>query len=422
MNGYMDMLPMLASIGTAIPFVILDAELGRFCDENGQIVESSDAYDILSLPIEKFSDFKSINNRVESGQIVSAQIPRMLLIGIVSSLDHHLVQIMKEVIRKNPKIITNSERNISVQDVFQSESIEDFKEILIEREIDNVSNGTFEDQIIWFQNKLKIDKPIRDDYDQWSELVEIIERRNLFAHANGVVNNRYLKKINPYGMKEKLKVGDELFASSKYFSSALDNICEFGVKLAQVVWRKIDPQDSANADNDLGDFGFALIERGEYKLATRVLEFANSLRGKKDEARRRMDIVNLANAFKLDGNKEKALSILDGEDWGIVSDNFAVCVAAVKDEVDEVLRYMRRIAKDDMASGDEFEQWPVFFGVREDHRFVDEFESLFKRKFVASPKSRNRILENHFKDKKQTTKPRKGRPSSPKRIEGRTAG
>jgi hypothetical protein len=106
--------------------------------------------------------------------------------------------------------------------------------------------------------------------------------------------------------------------------------------------------------------------------------------------------VNLANAYKLDGKVEKAMATLDGEDWGIVSDNFAISVAAVKDDVDTVIIYMRRLAQSGDWNGTFLEQWPVFFNIREREKFLSEFETLFGRKFVPVPKNRHKVLTSFF--------------------------
>ncbi|MEX4009245.1 hypothetical protein [Neoaquamicrobium sediminum] len=413
MNGYMDMMPLLAGIGSAITYNIRESELVRFCEENSLSRLSDGNREIFEIPLSRVGDFNSIDLRHRGGQLVSKQIPKMLLMGVVSSLDHHIAQLMREVVRRNPAMLSSSEKNVSIQDVFLADSIDEFKEILIEREIESATRESFEDQIGWFERKIPIKESIKMQYDLWDELIEVIERRNLFAHANGIANTRYIKKTSRGERSNKISVGHELFASSKYFSSSLDNICEFGVKICQVIWRKIDEDDSAQADKQLGDFGFNLIERGEYKLACRILEFSLNLRGKRDEARRRVNIVNLANAYKLSGSEEKSLKLLDGEDWEIVSDEFAVSVAAVRGDVDRVGYYMARMAQSGDWTGEELEQWPVFYHVRDDARFIKAFEEAYKRKYSPAPRSRNRILENFYK----ASKSKKGLTKTGKQLE-----
>ena len=196
----------------------------------------------------------------------------------------------------------------------------------------------------------------------------------------------------------------------------------FGVKLCQVVWRKLKPSESLAADATLGEFGYQLIERGEYKLASRILEFSSSLRGSKDEKRRLMDLVNLANSYKLLGDDEKANAILNGDHWSITSDDFAISIAAVKGDVPLVLKFMRRLSQSGEWDGTELEQWPVFFHVRDDPRFGQEFQKLFGRAYVPMPKTRHKIVENFLQSGnvaglKGRAKKRKGLRESETEIE-----
>jgi hypothetical protein len=72
-----------------------------------------------------------------------------------------------------------------------------------------------------------------------------------------------------------------------------------------LIWRKILPDESERADNSITDLGYELITRGRYKLAISILEFAKSLRDVV-ELKKRTNVVNLANAYKLSGDPKKA--------------------------------------------------------------------------------------------------------------------
>jgi hypothetical protein len=69
-------------------------------------------------------------------------------------------------------------------------------------------------------------------------------------------------------------------------------VAEFGVKISQVVWRKLSKGETEDADRLLNTFGFELIVRGYYELAFRLLEFGSAIRGHSSGAMR-----NLSTAF-----------------------------------------------------------------------------------------------------------------------------
>jgi hypothetical protein len=101
-----------------------------------------------------------------------------------------------------------------------------------------------------------------------------------------------------------------------------------------------------------------------------------------DEATRKRMIVNLANAEKFRGNKDEAERILQNEDWSAATDAFLICVAAVRDDVQTIVRLMKPAVASGNLKIDDFQNWPVFEKVRSDPTFVKAFEQEFNRRIV----------------------------------------
>jgi hypothetical protein len=108
------------------------------------------------------------------------------------------------------------------------------------------------------------------------------------------------------------------------------------LKLIQVIWRKIVPGETAQASASLNDRAYEIIVHRRFELAITMLQFGLGLKNTIPENVRRMMIVNLANAYKLSGDVDKARLTLDGHDWSAASTEFQICIAAVKHQVDEV--------------------------------------------------------------------------------------
>lgn len=138
-------------------------------------------------------------------------------------------------------------------------------------------------------------------------------------------------------LKDKQKVGERLDVNSKYFGTAFDTVYEIGVKLAHVVWRKFQPEDRAKADRNLNGIAYDLIEEGRYKLAITVLDFSTqTLKSHANDELRRTLIINRAQAYKWDGQKEVASQIVKSEDWSASSNVFKLAEATLLDEYDKV--------------------------------------------------------------------------------------
>ena len=318
----------------------------------------------------------------------------MLTIGIVSSLEHHIVLLMREILKVKPYIIEDSEKSISIKDVFGAGGTEKFKEKMIEKEIDGVMRSNIAEQIKWVERHTDSKSPISKNYDRWDQLLEIVERRNLFVHANGVVNDIYIENTKglEFERKSKVQIGDELKAGPEYFSNVIDVILEFGIKLTQVIWRKLFPDSSIKADTIIGDFGFKLIERGQYELALRILIFATTdLKGAKEVARDLINKINLANCHKLLGEDKKCEILLAEEDWASKSDNFLICSMAIRGDAPAVAEKMSALVHNEDWDESNYEQWPVFYHVRDDECVKTKFQEIYGRTLTPMKKTKNSI-------------------------------
>jgi hypothetical protein len=113
-----------------------------------------------------------------------------------------------------------------------------------------------------------------------------------------------------------------------------------------------------------------------------------------------MIIVNLANAVRLQKRSVEAKKILDGEDWSAANPEFAICVAAVREDIDEVVKMMREIGREGRPNAEDYRSWPVFRGMRTNEKFITAFETIFgepllspKPIVVQTTKEENKMIE-----------------------------
>jgi len=216
--------------------------------------------------------------------------------------------------------------------------------------------------------------------------VACIERRNLLTHTGGIVSAQYLANCRAQNVNlSGIVLGKKLSVDNVYFSEAVSIVYEIGVKLCHVLWRKFAEKERQKADSALNNLGYSLIYAGAYDIAESLLTFGSKVFKKhSSESARRMMIVNLANAVRLQGRREEAARILDNEDWSAVDDNFKICVAAVRESVAEVVRLMPIIGSKDYPNAEDYRTWPVFRGMGGDKQFIATFEDVFGEPFVTS--------------------------------------
>ncbi|HNE41567.1 MAG TPA: hypothetical protein PLJ80_16780, partial [Accumulibacter sp.] len=89
----------------------------------------------------------------------------------------------------------------------------------------------------WMEGRFGI--PLKTDLPIFPKFIELCERRNLLTHTGGIVSGQYRANCKSHGVDVKdAPLGTKLGVSSDYYASAVDIVCEIGIKLCWVLWRK----------------------------------------------------------------------------------------------------------------------------------------------------------------------------------------
>lgn len=384
MEIYVRSVPFVMS---GLPFLVsvnVESSIRGYVKKNGIIVEENDKFDTYELNIEHGEKLKKKSDRISAIREGIDTLPKLFLIGIVTAYDTFMSSLIRIVMLSKPEILSSSEKNISFSDLVSLGSIEMARERIIDKEIDIIMRSSHSDQIEWLEKKLGID--LRTN-DTWPKFAEICERRNLLTHTDGRVSQQYMQVCKKHKSDvNNIKVGDVLTVSFKYYNSSVRSTLEYGLKVLQIVWRKINPEDLGVASKELNRIGYDLIEKRNYKLAASMYEFAlKTMKKHGNEAQRLMMVINYANAHRMDDNMKKALEIINGEDWSASAPEYKICVAAIKNDIESVLNIMP-LSKDSV-SPKSFREWPVFNTMRENPKFISAFESLYGEKLFVDSKS-----------------------------------
>jgi hypothetical protein len=362
-----------------------DRRLREFAKTNGTELEKGE-FELYELDIEYVGEvvrrLGQSNARLKGISI----LPGLFLSGLISAYDVFLSKLLKAIFLKVPELLSSSERNISFKELVEMGSVEIARERIIEKEVESVIRLSHADQILWIEKKL--DMKLTKDLEIWPEFIEICERRNLITHTGGAVSSQYLTVCRSHGCDvSRISIGEVLAVEENYYRRALAVILEMGMKLTQVVWRKLVPSELEMACSELGDFCYNLIKSRKYQDAKTMLEFGlYTMKKHGSEASRKRMVINYANAIKLDGDKDKALKILEGEDWSATNDAYKICIAAVKDEAETVIGLMYGVVQAKLIEINDLRDWPVFEPIRKNPKFVDAFEACFGEKLVKDRK------------------------------------
>jgi hypothetical protein len=300
------------------------------------------------------------------------------VVALVSEYDAFLSGLIRILFELKPAALNASEKSFSYTDIAEFETIAALREHVVEKQIESVLRDSHAEQFKWLENKFGL--VLRKGLPSWPAFIEITERRNLFVHNNGVVTKQYLDTCKEHGWNcGETKRGDTLLVDDLYFKHAHETIFEIAVKLAHVLWRKVDPNDRETADGNLaGHVIYELIFQERYSLAATMADFGSDTFKKfASEYQSRVLTINRAQAHKWLGDGRKCKEILDAEDWTASNDEFRLCVEALRENHDAVATLMRRISRAERPGPSGYREWPIFKEAKKQLSFQQAFQDIF---------------------------------------------
>lgn len=401
-----DIVPLVMGL-LSVKMVQESKHVDKYIKENG-IVEKEDNGDEkgkLLIPSDKFKEFIELNEKVETTDLAYNLLPINFVVSFVSQYDAYLGGLIRTMFISKPEFLNSSEKNILFSELIKFESIEEAREFTVEKEVESVLRESHLKQFKWLENKLGI--TLRKDLPSFSEFIEITERRNLFVHCNGIISRQYLEVCKENDVKniDKTKLGQKLNANPAYFNKCYMVLFEIGVKLGQVIWRKLQPDDIESADAHLNNVCYQLLIKGHNRLALNLLTFAtDTLKKHHDQEMLCILTINKALAHYLSDKKDDCKKVLSKHDWSATNDKFKLAIAVLREEYENAIELMKSIGTSNKhINQGAYREWPLFRHFRKRDDFKLAYKEIFNEELVyIEPKPRN--LEDILTDLKQLRK------------------
>lgn len=339
--------------------------------QNGHHAES-----IHSL-IGSYRKFFFARKTLERTKASCRNLPRTFFMMLAHAYDEYVGALCKSLFYLRPELLERSGASLTFAELSKFESLESAREYLVEREIDSLLRKSHVEQVIWLEEKFDID--LRTELAAPPEFIELMERRNLHIHNDGIVSARYLEICGQHKiLTVDLKAGHPLEISREYAGAACDVIYEIGVKLGDLLWRKVVPEQNAKANAYLQDLTFSLIQEQRIQLARRLLSFANETLCKyADENNRFVFLLNGALAAYLANDKEECARMLGSQDWSARADILKLAHSVLTERFAEAASLMRKLGRENRPSKAEYLRWPLFEEFRKTPEFLSAFQDVF---------------------------------------------
>lgn len=392
MAGFRSVTVLASTMGTLIPSMMFDENVRSYSESKGDLLEVRGSYRIYGIGGGDTHElFRSINKLHETDHGLD-QLPAGLLLGVVAFYDSFVKDLLKLLLKQNPERYNKSEKKIPLSELLSLSSFDEMIDKVIEDDLTDMLRGSHEEHSDYIKKTFGFD--LSKNFSEWSFYLELFERRNLVAHNNLVVDKQYVRNRSRQGSAGQ-SVGDRLVVDSAYVAKTVDVLTEAGARLLFHLWNKFSSKNATDTYDHMVEFGYELILSRAYSpaigLFSHILDESNS---SSPEKARRMMAVNLANACKLSENKEGMESALARFQWDSVSDQFQICVAAVRDDVPGVVSRMSRVSDENLVGKAGFRTWPVFRSARKNKLFRSEFEKIYGEPIFSTNSDADRSLDD----------------------------
>jgi hypothetical protein len=353
-------------------------QLGEFLSGECKTVKAEDGKTQYSFDGNQYLKYSRLLRRTRKASLAQTLVPRGLFVALVSQFDAYVGALVKNFFRLRPEIVDASGRSLTFSELAKFDSLQAARDFMVEKEIDALLRESHADQFDWLEKKFNI--VLRKDLPSWPVFIEVTERRNLFVHTNGVVSRQYLEVCGKHScqLHEGIRIGESLPLTREYFSAAYQCLFELGVKLGQVLWRKLAPDQIAKADGNLIQIAYALVNDGRYQLARELLDFATALPRHSAEDQRLRFVVNRAQTYKWMGDEEKCKKVLDAEDWTAMNLKFQLAHTVLTDNFAGAISIVKQIGTSDTElDKHSYREWPLFKEFRKCVDFITLFEGIF---------------------------------------------
>jgi len=142
------------------------------------------------------------------------------LVTNVSKFESYLFDTLKEVLKKFPNKLSitvqgiGNYKDIPLQLIMQSESIDSLMNEIISNRIIMVSYATPQNYLRYFQEITGCST----DKDEFADYIEIKATRDLIIHNSGIINETYKTKV---GEKSRGTIGDKIAVDKTYFDHSI---------------------------------------------------------------------------------------------------------------------------------------------------------------------------------------------------------
>lgn len=381
----------------------LNKEISKYEDSKGELqIPESDphAASNIMLSVQRFT-------RVVKSNAVEV-LERSLFVGLFSQYDIFIGNLLKALYIHKPELYRNISREISLSDLLEFDNLDAVKNDMLEKEIDSFKRESY---IVQFETlEKKFGLPLKK-FDEWSEFVELGQRRNLMTHTGGIVSEQYILQCEREGHKfdKRPTVGSKLGLGEPYFLRSINILSKIAFMLVHTLWRKLAPNEFEIADQCLNLNIFNLLTSKNWDLAAQFGYFSltPAIYKSSKEVEIRIRVINTAIALTQINKTKEAFALLDKFDWSASIREFKLANAILRGKITEACQMMISIGKKgEILEQLAYHQWPLFYKFCDSKEFQETYFLIYGIPFINKT-AENTVPTSNIGKEPTPQKPRK---------------
>lgn len=361
----------------------------RVIQHKNQLLNESEYQSPHTMPLEKQTAYIINKQQLDDAQFAFENIPRALLLSLVSIYDHFLRNHIKAIYNIKPELRNTIKTSYAISELIEHTSLAATIEDGIERHLDNILRENHLTQLKSLETLL--DMKLTDNVSALSQFIELTERRNIIAHCGGIATPFYVMQCGKHKAQAGASIGQSLGVDKPYFTNCYNCIFEISIKLSQCTWRKIRQDQIHLADHVLRGITYNLLVVERFELSRILLEFAaHELKKHSSDHFARIFTVNLAQCYKWLGDTQKCYEVLQKKDWTATEPAFTLAERVLHDDFDEAGKLMVITGKNKFIPEEAFRDWPLFRQFRDTEQFRKSFIKIYGQPFESELSIRDR--------------------------------
>lgn len=352
-----------------------DQERQKKIEELGEEIKDSDGR--LGRKLSSLKDLKEFIGHIRKIRKADLMFRQNIVISIVSKFDEFLADLLRECYKANPNWLKNPNKTITYKELFDAESVDRLRSDLLQKEVEILMRDSHHAQIAFIDDKLKLG--LQKGFAGWKAFLEITERRNIFVHNGGYVNDAYLANAKKLGFTphSKAKIGVMLTATDEYIRSTIDHCYELSVRVVQGAVRRLYPDGFEDADCQLTNPTVDLLAEERWELAERIFAYAlgieENLRAPGEW--QYYNLINYCIALKFAGKPFE--DVLNRVQWNAFHPKYHFAIAVLEDRFDDAAKMMQSESVRASIGREDFLRWPLLREFRKTEAFQNAFGELF---------------------------------------------